>query len=198
MFFIRVTGRWACFTRPEMKVEGVTYEVMTPSAARGLLESIYWKPEMRWIVHGIHVLKPIQTMTIMRNCINNVVSTRNVLNGTLKPIDVTDKRDQRNATLLCDVDYVIEADIVAEERTKHMEIFRRRMDKGQCFQHPYFGCKEFAVDSFTLVKTVPASPLKGKRDLGYMLHSIDYDNGEEPVFFEAVLEDGFLKVSEKG
>lgn len=200
MFLIRVTGKWACFTRPELKAEGITYEVMTPSAARGLLESIYWKPEMKWVIKGLHVLKPVKTTTLMRNCISSVVSVRSVLNNKQKPIDVTTKteRDQRNATVLRDVDYVIEADIIAEKRIKHVEIFRRRVNKGQCFQHPYFGCREFAVDSFTLEKSIPPSPLKGKKELGYMLHSIDYDNGAQPVFFDAVMEEGYIKVPEKG
>lgn len=198
MFLIRVIGGWACFTRPELKVEGVTYEVMTPSAARGLIENIYWKPEMKWIIKGIHVLSPIKTMTLMRNCIKHVLSTRSVTNGSQKPFDVTSMRDQRNTTVLRDVDYIIEAHIEANENTKHIEIFKRRMQKGQCFQQPYFGTREFAVDHFSLVDKVPDKPFRGKVDLGRMLHSIDYEHGEQPVFFDAVLKDGYLSIPQKG
>jgi len=194
MNFVKVSGPWACFTRPET-VEGVSYEVMTPSAGRGLLECVYWKPEMRWVVDGIYVLKPVQFMSIMRNCIKDVIIGNS-------PVDVTalkdqgDMRDQRNATILVDVEYVIKAHIEAEDSAKHVSIFRRRMEKGQFFRHPYLGCREFGVDLLCLVDNAPEIPpaLKVNKNLGVMLHSIDYANHERPLFFDAEFKNGYLEV----
>ena len=196
MTLLRVAGAWACFTRPELKVEAVTYDVMTPTAATAILESIYWKPEIEWVIDGIHVLNPIKTMTLMRNGITSKISSSKNA-WKIQPMEVEKVRDQRNATILRDVDYVIKAhfNIVSGEKNpmKHQMMFLRRATRGQCFRYPYFGCREFSVDSFVPVKEVPPSALKGTRNLGYMLHSIDYSN-MRPAFFEAVIEDGYMSV----
>lgn len=199
MVLLRVTGSRACFSRPELKVESVTYDVMTPTAAKAILECIYRKPEMEWVVDGIYVLNPILTTTLMRNGITVKISPQSVKSAwKISPLSVEKVRDQRNATILRNVDYVIKAhfDVVSGENNpaKHQMMFLRRALKGQCFRHPYFGCREFSVDSFALVKKVPPSALKGIMKLGYMLHSIDYDNDMQPAFFNAVLEDGFMAV----
>ena len=195
---LRVKGRWACFTRPELKVEMVTYDVMTPTAAKAILGCIYRKPEMEWVVDGIHVINPIKTITLMRNGITETISSRNVLRGKQIPFDVSSMRDQRNATILYKVDYVIKAhfDVFPgnEDAAKHYCMFTRRASQGQCFRHPYFGCREFSVDSFELVKEIPPSSLKGTMQLGYMIHSFDHERDDHPAFFNAILEDGYLKV----
>lgn len=191
---IRVSGAFACFSRPENPVESQTYDVVTPSASRGIFENIYWKPEMRWVIDGIYVLKPIKTASMMKNCIKNVINLRNVLKQ--HPVDVSSMRDQRNATILVDVEYAIRAHIIPDNGTKHIEIFRRRMKKGQYFRHPWLGRREYGVDLLELINKVPPIPeeLKGEKNLGVMLHSIDYKHGERPLFFDAVLKDGYLDI----
>ena len=196
---LRVAGRWACFTRPDLKAESVTYDTMTPTAAKAILGCIYCKPEMEWVIEGIHVLKPIKTISLMRNGIKNKISQRNVINGSQGPFEVNAMRDQRNATILTNVDYVIRAhfEIVSgkDNPGKHLSIFLRRASRGQCFRHPYFGCREFSVDRFSPIREdeIPRSALQGKIGLGYMLHSIDYDT-YAPAFFNAELIDGFMEV----
>jgi len=194
---LRVSGPRACFTRPELHVEGVSYPTVTPTAAIGILSGIYFKPEIRWVIDGIHVLNPIRTTTLKRNMISDKVNPDQVIKGNHTSMDVCAKRDQRNASILLDVDYVIEAhfDIVSGENNpgKHISIFLRRAARGQCFAHPYFGCREFSVEKFYPIREAPASALKGTMDLGLMLHSIDYEK-MRPAFFNAVLQDGYMKV----
>jgi CRISPR-associated protein Cas5d len=210
-------GRYACFTRPEMKVERVSYDVMTPSAARGILEAIYWKPAIRWNIARIHVMAPIRFTNIRRNELSGKISIRNVqqaMRDLTTPVDtyVEDDRQQRAAMILEDVDYIIEAsfDITLKagsttpggnpepkdrEPGKHYEIFMRRAEAGQCFNQPYFGTREFPV-SFTAINKseIPVSPLSGERDLGWMLHDIDFSNDMEPRFFHAVMHDGVVDI----
>jgi CRISPR-associated protein Cas5d len=183
-----VQGDYACFTRPEMKVERVSYDVMTPSAARGILEAIYWKPEIRWIVTAIHVLKPIRFTNIRRNEVSNKAAkpTAAMLAGeSVKAagILIEDARQQRATTLLCDVAYVIAAhfEIVSGDNNpgKHLDIFNRRARDGQCFQQPYFGTREFpaAFELLELGASLPASKLpedQRHRPLGWMLHDIAF------------------------
>jgi CRISPR-associated protein Cas5d len=192
---LKVSGRWACFSRPELKVETVSYDVITPTAARAILESIYWKPEIKWVVNGITVLNPIRTFSIKRNFISKIIGKR------LEPIMVEDCREQRNATILQDVAYIIAAhfEIISGDKNsgKHMDMFTRRAEKGQCYRHPYFGCREFSVDKFELVSHTEPSALKGTMNLGYMLHSIDFATGF-PSFFNAVVENGYMAVPLKG
>lgn len=207
---LRVWGEYACFTRPEMKVERVSYDVITPSAARGILEAIYWKPEIRWVVDRIHVLNPVRFENIRRNEVTEKIlltQTKKSMKDGITPlqlfIDETKPsgelkyRQQRASLVLKNVDYVIEAhfefseDTVDKDPGKHLAIFERRVKKGQCFHRPYFGCREFPV-KFAWCDEVPISALRGERDLGYMLYDIDFSNNMQPLFFRAVMNDGVI------
>lgn len=206
---VEVWGDYACFSRPEMKVERVSYDVMTPSAARGLLEAIYWHPGMRWQIDRIHVLSPIRFTNIRRNEVKDVVNARKIKTlmeqGTGEAFLVTaDSIQQRAAMILCDVHYVIEAhfDMTTEATPsdnpgKFQDIIRRRLQKGQFYHQPYFGTREFAAN-FKPCDAIPACPesLKGARDLGWMLLDMDYSHPEniQPMFFRAELLDGILTV----
>jgi CRISPR-associated protein Cas5d len=200
---LKIWGAYACFTRPEMKVERVSYDVMTPSAARGILEAIYWKPAIAWAVDRIHVLKPIRFDNIRRNELAGKVPLRTVkraMNDGCSSIEVfiEDDRQQRAAMVLRDVAYIIEAhfDFTGSEDnnpSKHKEMFDRRAGKGQCFHQPYLGCREFSA-SFALIEDVPISQLTGKQDLGWMLHDIDFKNNMEAKFFRAVMHNGIIEV----
>jgi CRISPR-associated protein Cas5d len=203
---LHVWGERACFTRPEMKVERVSYDVMTPSAARGVLEAIHWKPAIRWIVDRIHVLKPIRFESIRRNEVGSKISESSVRSGMRSgqigdlAIVVDEDRQQRAATVLRDVAYVIEAHF---ERTgkwgaedtdaKHIDMARRRARSGQCFQRPCLGVREFAAD-FALVEGDPPVAIPESRDLGFMLLDIDFAAGARPVFFRAEIVDGVINV----
>jgi CRISPR-associated protein Cas5d len=206
---VRISGRNACFTRPELKVERVSYDVITPSAARGILEAIHWKPAIRWVVDRIRVLKPIRFESIRRNEVANKVPVNSV-GAAMKrgKADlcqiVEDDRQQRAATLLRAVDYVIEAhfEMTAEagpgdNEGKHREMFLRRLEKGQCFHQPCLGCREFPAD-FGPVDEAALPPLhdslKGEQDLGWMLLDLDFGKGMEPRFFRAVMRDGVIEV----
>lgn len=206
---VRVWGDFALFSRPEMKVERCSYDVMTPSAARGILEAIYWHPGMRWVVDRIHIRKPIQFTTIRRNEVKSKVMASNVMtvmNGGSKPLYISSKEEivQRAAILLKDVEYVIEAHFDMTEQAnasdnpgKFKDIIMRRLKKGECYHMPYFGCREFPAH-FELVEEDEAKIVcEGEeRDLGYMLYDMDYSNLEniQPMFFRAVLKDGVLDV----
>ena len=194
---LRVFGSKACFARPEMKVEAVTYDVMTPTAARAILESVYWKPEIKWVVDGIHVLKKINHQTSMTNGLKSMINLRSFINGNQSFIDINEDRDQYNATILTDVDYVIKAHFVIvsgpNNPKKHMSMFLRRAVRGQYFSKPFFGRRDYPVKGFEPVHMVPASEMAGSMDLGYMLHSINYSNNR-PAFFNAKIVDGFMKI----
>lgn len=206
-----VWGERACFTRPEMKVERVSYDVITPSAARGILEAIHWKPAIRWCVDRIRVLKPIRFESIRRNEVGGKLSAASVgkamkagrTDGLVSLVE--EDRQQRAATVLRDVAYVIEAHFELTSRAdasdsegKHLDIFNRRARKGQYFHAPCLGVREFPA-SFELIEAdeqVPAIPteLLGARDLGWMLHDIDFANDMTPHFFRATLQDGAIEV----
>lgn len=197
---LRVWGDYALFTRPEMKVERVSYDVMTPSAARGILEAIYWKPAIRWVIDCIHVLKPVRFENIRRNEVAKRVSVNKKDMEGNRPVcifvDDSQTRQQRASMVLRDVEYVIEAHFEFTSKDdnndgKHMDMFKRRAKKGQCFHRPYFGCREFPVN-FEWCAEIPESPLSGERDLGFMLHDIDFANGMTPRFFRAVMQDGVI------
>jgi CRISPR-associated protein Cas5d len=199
---LRVWGDDACFTRPEMKTERVSYDVITPSAARGILEAIYWKPEIRWIVDRLHVLKPIRFTSVRRNEVADKASVDNALAAMRRGsgdvvLYVEDRRQQRAATVLREVDYAIEAhfDVVSGECNpgKHLDQFNRRAAAGACYHRPYLGCREFPA-GFAPLDEIPRSALRGERDLGYMLHDIDYAHDRQACFFHAVLRDGVLAV----
>lgn len=188
---LSVWGDYASFNRPEMKVERVSYDVITPSAARGILEAIYWKPEMCWVIDRLRVLAPIRFVDIRRNEISDKISARNVAaamagrSGTLGiAVDDGKVRQQRAGHILRDVRYGIEAHIVvrsnnaasAKPEAKHLDQFRRRAAKGAYFHHPYLGCREFPA-WFALVHTFSCCPpeLEGTHDLGYMLHDMVFE-----------------------
>ncbi|HHB75453.1 MAG TPA: type I-C CRISPR-associated protein Cas5 [Desulfobulbus sp.] len=197
---VRVWGEYALFTRPEMKVERVSYDVMTPSAARGILEAIYWKPGICWIIDRIHVLRPIRFDNIRRNEVSCKTSVNKTDMLGNKPVciyaDDGKIRQQRASMVLRDVEYIIEAHFALTGKEeghpgKHLAIFERRAKKGQCFHRPYFGCREFPVN-FEWCDDIPESTLKGEHDLGYMLHDIDFANQMTPQFFRAVMQDGVI------
>lgn len=209
---VEVWGDYALFTRPEMKTERVTYDVITPSAARGLIEAIYWKPAIRWVIDRIHVLKPVRFANVRRNEVSSKLSASNAksaMMGTaeVKPLVTAEVIQQRASLLLKDVRYVIEAhfeltDKAGEDDTaeKHYNIALRRLREGQFFHHPCFGCREFPA-SFRLIEgEVPRGERPGDRDLGYMLFDMDFSNPRDirPVFFRAALKDGIIDLKDCG
>jgi CRISPR-associated protein Cas5d len=204
---IRVRGDYALFTRPEMKVERVSYDVMTPSAARGLIEAIYWKPAIRWVIDKIHVLNEIKFTNIRRNEVSNKISTntaKQMMKGDPKPfyLSATDNRQQRAAMVLKNVDYIIEAHFemtgeAGEEDTveKHYNIALRRLRKGQHYHAPYLGAREFGAKVELLENgTRPQSALTGEEKLGWMLYDLDFSNPKDiqPKFFNATMQDGVI------
>ena len=207
---LHVWGEYACFTRPEMKVERVSYDAMTPSAARGVLEAIHWKPAIRWVIDRIHVLKPIRFENLRRNELGHKIPAGTVRTAMKRGATedlrtlIEDDRQQRAATLLRDVAYVIEAYFVLTEaampddtEAKHLAMFNRRAAKGQCFHRPYLGTREFAADFALVEDLMPQSKLSTSqrdRDLGWMLHDIDFADEMSPRFFRAELRDGVIDV----
>ena len=200
---VKVWGGFACFTRPENKVERVSYSVPTPSAARGILESIFWKPEFRWQVQQIWILNPIRTYSILRNEVNSKASHRAAASwqkdggGFFAPED----RSQRHTLALRDVSYVIQAEIVLKEHAdadiaKYRDQFRRRVKNGRCFSRPYLGCREFSAD-FGLPDDND-QPIARSDNLGRMLYDLKYQTDGTgrgtPVFFDASLNQGVLHV----
>ena len=198
---VKVWGDFACFTRPEMKVERVSYPVMTPSAARGVLEAIFWKPEFQWRVKEIWVLNPIQHFSILRNEVNTRQSHRSA-SGWIDSgggYFADEDRTQRHTLALRDVAYIIKADVAPEtpgdgEEAKYRDQFRRRVQRGQCLHRPYLGCREFAAHFAE--PTGEESPIPLSDDLGLMLGDLDYEsNGEgTPKFFQARLVNGVLDI----
>lgn len=206
-----VGGARACFTRPEMKAERVSYDVITPSAARGILEAIHWKPAIRWVVDAIHVLKPIRFESIRRNEVGSKISASKVtaamnagrLDGLALYVD--EDRQQRASTILRDVAYGIEAHFERTARAqdddteaKHAEMFRRRARGGQCFHQPCLGTREFAADFELIEGDMPRSEMpedQCNKDLGWMLYDIDFENDRLPIFYRPVLNDGVIDVA---
>lgn len=208
-YCLEISGDFACFTRPEMKVERVSYDVMTPSSARAVFESILWKPAIRWHVEKIEVLKPIRWVSIRRNEVGAVVSVRNAQETMHKgfgtfALNIEDERQQRAGLFLRDVAYRIHANFellpnAGENNTmgKFLDMFERRAEKGQCVNQPYLGCREFACDfRLTDPKLQPAAPIAETRDLGWMLYDMDYTSAAtpQPRFFRAQLENGVLRI----
>lgn len=205
---VEVWGDYACFSRPEMKVERVSYDVMTPSAARGLLEAIYWHPGMKWVVDRIHVCAPIQFTNIRRNEVKDTIRARKAQSvmekGGQMYLATPDSIQQRAAMVLRKVHYVIEAHfemtgkaVPTDNPGKFQDIMRRRLEKGQCYHQPCFGVREFPAH-FTPCLQLPPCPkeLQGERDLGWMLLDLDYSDPRNitPRFFRATLHDGVLEV----
>ena len=210
---IEVWGDYACFSRPEMKVERVSYDVMTPSAARGILEAIYWHPGLVWRIDRIRVLAPIRFTNIRRNEVKDKISASNVRTvmnrgkGELY-LATPQSIQQRAAMILRDVHYVIEAHFDMTDRAaptdnpgKFKDIVKRRAQKGQFYHQPYFGTREFPAN-FKLCEAIPECPaeLLGERDLGWMLLDMDYSDLSDikPMFFRGVLKDGVLEVPPMG
>ena len=195
-------GSLACFTRPELKVERVSYPVMTPSAARGVLEAVLWKPAIRWQVERIQVLNEIRFTAFRRNEVNNkaVAPKAEIIeNGGAAPLFFADEdRSQRNTVALRDVAYVIEAHFVLTPKAgpednlnKFAEMFQRRLEKGQHFHQPYLGCREFPAD---VSPANGATPIADTRDLGLMLWDIVHEpKGKRAVFFHAKLANGIME-----
>lgn len=211
-YCLEVWGDWACFTRPELKVERVSYDVITPSAARAIFEAIFWKPAIRWQVTRIEVINPIKWTTIRRNEVGAVASA-----SALKSIFIDDgkSRQQKNSLLLQDVRYRIYAKLIyrpARERKgeeikegenpmKYYQMFERRASQGQCFTQPYLGCREFAACwQLVDVNNLIDAPLAEDRDLGIMLYDMDFEgNPKRPdaMFYRAKMEQGVIVVPEK-
>ena len=217
---LRVKGPYACFTRPELKVERVSYDVMPPSAARGILEAIHWKPAIRWVIDAIHVLKPVRFQSIRRNEVGSKARAGTVhaamLRGTTDDLALVAEEDRqlRSSLVLVDVDYVIEAHF---ERTaswgaddsegKHLQTFQRRAAKGQSFHQPCLGTREFPaafelIEPDAIMPEAPERPDLGfgmPRDLGIMLWDIDHGKPDRPsIFFRAMLDRGVVRVPQPG
>ena len=205
---LEVWGDYACFSRPEMKVERVSYDVMTPSAARGLLEAIYWHPGMRYVIDKIHVCAPIRFTNVRRNEVKDVIMYQNIeklmKEGGESYIYTSESIQQRAAMVLRDVRYVIEAHFIMTDKAapgdnsgKFQEIITRRINKGQFYHQPCLGVREFPAN-FKRCEIMPECPeaLHGRRDLGWMLLDLDYSNPRDikPYFFRAELNDGVMTV----
>lgn len=229
-FCIEVNGDFACFTRPEMKVERVSYDVITPSAARGIFEAILWKPAIRWQIKKIEVLKPIQWINIRRNEVGSIVSSRNISTamngGNVNPrILIEDDRQQRAGLFLKDVAYRLHGTFSLRDDSKHIhryphlidsgsepsentikkfaEMFKRRASKGQCFNQPYLGTREFScsfkyIDQEQLDKETASRPAVQKsREFGWMLYDMDFSDPKKPTprFFNASMDNnGVIRV----
>ena len=206
---LKVSGERACFTRPEMKVERVSYDVLTPSAARGVLEAIHWKPAILWVIDAIHVLKPIRFHTLRRNEVGHKAPTGRIKaamnRGSLEGLQilVDEDRQQRAATILTDVAYVIEAHFTLTSKAgpddnagKHLDTFNRRAARGQCFHQPCLGTREFDARFEPIAHDAPLpKAIAEDRDLGFMLFDIDHQApGRPSLFFRARLEQGVLRV----
>jgi CRISPR-associated protein Cas5d len=206
-YCLEVQGPYACFTRPEMKVERVSYDVMTPSAARSIFESILWKPQMRWRVLRIEVLKPVRWINLRRNEVSAVISTSNVrqaMNAGRGALGmyIEEERQQRAGYFLRDVAYRVQAQLSLvpgcnDPLIKYTEMFVRRASKGQCVNQPYLGCREFAADVRLVTQDSPqVQPIEDTRDLGWMLHDLDFTNVSDPQprFFNAKMNAGVVEV----
>jgi CRISPR-associated protein Cas5d len=205
---MEVWGDYACFTRPEMKVERVSYDVPTPSAARGMVESVYYHPGLKWHVDKIYVCKPIRFTNILRNEVASKISARNVLteaNGKKRSyIDRNADIQQRATTMLRDVHYVIEAHFEMTEKAnpsdnpgKFQDIVKRRLRSGQAYMQPYLGCRECTAH-FRLWEGGDIPTIDETRDLGYMLYDMEYSDPEniQPMFFRAQMVHGVIDLTD--
>lgn len=205
-----VWGDYALFTRPELKVERVSYEVMTPSAARGLIEAIYWHPGLRWHIDRIHVMNPIAFTNIRRNEVKDKISAdsvRSVMMGGQRELAIHtgDSIQQRASMVLTNVRYVIDAHFTMTDKRspsdnegKFIDIARRRLERGECYQAPCFGCREFPAH-FRAWRGGPVPTIGETRPLGLMLYDMDYANPRDiqPMFFMAELKNGVLEIAGK-
>ena len=209
MIQLEVWGKYALISRPELKVERVSYEVLTPSAARGLVEAVYYHPGLKWNIKRIYVLSPIKFTNIRRNEVKSKISAqdiRSAITGGKNDLYIASSQQivQRAAMVLQDVHYVIEAEFEMTDRAapgdnpgKFQDIVTRRMAKGQCFHTPYFGCREFPANFRPWVGgSVPTIP--ETKDLGIMLYDFDYSDPANitPLYFHAKLENGVLNTTD--
>ena len=205
---VKVWGDFALFSRPEMKVERCSYDVITPSAARGILDAVYWHPGLHWVIDKIYVKKPIRFTSVRRNEVKSKILASNLLqayNGADKPLYISAREDivQRASVLLCDVEYVIEAHFEMTDKAnatdnpgKFKDIVMRRLRRGECYHMPYFGCREFPAH-FCLCEEEEiqtAYEEVEEKDLGFMLYDMDYTEREDiqPMFFRAVMRRGVI------
>lgn len=210
-FCLQVSGDFACFTRPEMKVERVSYDVITPSAARAIFEAILWKPAIEWHIDKIEVLKPIRWVNLRRNEVGAVLPVGNIkkaMNGGVMPaLYIEDNRQQRASLFLRDVSYRIHGHFSLTKKAgagdnagKFADMFKRRAKKGQCVNQPYFGCREFSC-GFQLVDEASPSPMPipESQALGWMLYDMNYSQGNDPtpLFFNAQMTDGIIHIPER-
>ena len=209
MIQLEVWGNYALFSRPELKVERMSYDVPTPSAARGIVEAVYFHPGLKWMIDRIYVLSPIRFTSIRRNEVKSKLlcsAARSAMRGGAQPLCIAASQDivQRASLVLQDVHYVIEAHFDMTERAapsdnpgKFQDIVTRRMERGQCFHTPYFGCREFPAN-FRRWPGGPIPAIPETRDLGLMLYDFDYSDPAsiEPAYFRARLEQGVLNVSD--
>ncbi len=211
-YCLEIAGDYACFTRPEMKVERVSYDVITPSAARAVFEAIFWKPAVRWHVRRIDVLRPVRWINLRRNEVASVISTRNVQqamadgSGDLA-IYIEDDRQQRAGLFLRDVAYRVHADMEvradrsdAQPPQKFFSMFERRAANGQCVNQPYLGCREFDA-RVRPIESIEGEPpaIAETRDMGWMLRDMDFTNPADPqaMFFRARMNDGVINLPEQ-
>ncbi|MEG1580908.1 MAG: type I-C CRISPR-associated protein Cas5c [Bacteroidaceae bacterium] len=206
-FCLEITGAYACFTRPEMKVERVSYDVMTPSAARAIFEAVLWKPAIRWRITRIEVHAPIQWVSVRRNEIKSTMSNRSA------HLFIEDHRQQRASLFLSDVKYRIYAELefipidkrerndgvhngTDENPGKYYAMFERRARKGQCINQPYLGCREFAAHFEWIENPVKSNGIDMNKDLGWMLYDMDFTNKKEPqaMFYRPVITHGVIIV----
>lgn len=205
---IRFWGKRALFTRPEFKTERFSYEVMTPSAATGMLEAIFWHPGLHYVIDRIYVCKPIQFQTIKKNEVDskgNLQDFEKMISGGTPPSLITSEHiSQRNTTFLTDVDYVVECHFDMTDRAnasdnpgKFAEMLRRRASKGQCFSQPYLGTKDFAANFSLWPENKEIPTITDSKNLGVMLHSMDYSDPANihPRFFMAELQNGVMEVA---
>lgn len=211
---IETWGKYALFSRPEMKTERVSYDVITPSAARGLIEAVYWHPGLKWVIDSIYVCMPIRFTNIRRNEVSQKISASNVrevMNGKNAPlyINTSEAIQQRASLVLTDVRYVISAHFEMTKKASATDTAEKfyamtceRLKGGKHFMQPYFGCREFPANIKLFEGDLPALPeeLSGTRDLGYVLYDMDYSKPEDirPTFFRAVLKDGMLNLRDCG
>lgn len=207
-------GKYALFSRPEMKTERVSYDLITPSAARGLIEAVYWHPGMKWLIDSIYVCNPIRFTNIRRNEVSQKISASNVrevMNGKNAPLylNASELIQQRASLVLTDVRYIISAHFEMTKKAsaedtpdKFYAMPCERLKGGQHFSQPYFGCREFPANVRLFEGDLPPVPedLKGRQELGYMLYDMDYsDPGDiRPMFFRAALADGLLDLKDCG
>ena len=211
---VHLWGPFACFTRPEVRAERVSYDVITPSAARGILDSIYWHEGIKWEVQDIYVRKPVKFLNIRRNELKGGVPARAVMsaisdNGVLPVCDTNGQRTQRASRILKDVDYYIRACYHVDgnaydgPEAKAAKIIMTRLSRGKCYSRPYFGCREYEAN-FELVDEIPPCPpeLQYEADLSWTLFDRDYDNpkndGPDPRFYRPVMKDGHIMVPGRG